>query len=158
MSEIITGNTTGSVTEAGGVSNGTAGTPTATGDLDAAGGTQPDSWNVVSTTATTSGYGSYAVGADGKWTYTLADGNGSVEALNVGDTLTDTFTATTADGTMQLVTVTINGANDAAVITGLDGTPSFTEGGAAVVLDSNATVSDPELSAANNYAGASLTL
>ena len=34
-------------------------------------------------------------------------------------TLTDTFTAlTTVDGTAQLVTITINGANDAAVITG----------------------------------------
>ena len=30
--------------------------------------------------------------------------------------LTDTFTATTVDGTQQLVTITINGANDAAVI------------------------------------------
>ena len=41
-----------------------------------------------------------------------------MQALNVGQTLTDTFTATTVDGTAQLVTVTINGANDAAVITG----------------------------------------
>ena len=35
-----------------------------------------------------------------------------------GDTLTDTFTATTVDGTSQVVTITIDGANDAAVITG----------------------------------------
>ena len=42
----------------------------------------------------------------------------AVQALNVGQTLTDTFTATTVDGTAQLVTITINGANDAAVITG----------------------------------------
>ena len=33
-------------------------------------------------------------------------------------TLTDTFTVTTVDGTAQLVTITINGANDAAVISG----------------------------------------
>ena len=33
---MITGDTTGDVTEAGGVNNGTPGTPTATGDLDAA--------------------------------------------------------------------------------------------------------------------------
>ena len=31
--------------------------------------------------------------------------------------MTDSFTATTVDGTSQLVTITINGANDAAVIT-----------------------------------------
>ena len=41
-----------------------------------------------------------------------------MQALNVGQTLTDTFTVTTIDGTQQLVTITINGANDAAVITG----------------------------------------
>ena len=42
-----------------------------------------------------------------------------MQALNVGQTLTDTFTATTIDGTAQLVTITINGANDAAVISGV---------------------------------------
>ncbi|MCP4963695.1 MAG: hypothetical protein GY926_00480, partial [bacterium] len=44
----------------------------------------------------------------------------------------------------------------------LDGTPSFIEGGAAVVLDSDVNVSDAELDALNggvgNYDGASLTL
>ena len=42
----------------------------------------------------------------------------AVQALNAGDTLTDTFTAMTTDGTSQVVTVTITGANDTAVITG----------------------------------------
>ena len=56
--------------------------------------------------------------AAGVWTYTLDNTNGAVEALNVGGTLTDTFTVTTVDGTAQLVTVTINGTNDAAVISG----------------------------------------
>ncbi|MCP5092702.1 MAG: hypothetical protein GY949_17455, partial [Gammaproteobacteria bacterium] len=44
----------------------------------------------------------------------------------------------------------------------LNGTPTFTEGGAAVVLDDNVDISDAELDALNgglgNYAGASLTL
>ena len=35
-----------------------------------------------------------------------------MQALNVGQTLTDTFTATTVDGTAKLVTITINGSND----------------------------------------------
>ena len=52
------------------------------------------------------------------WTYTLDNSNAAVQALNVGETLTDTFTAITVDGTPQLVTITINGTNDAAVITG----------------------------------------
>ena len=52
------------------------------------------------------------------WTYTLDDSNAAVQALNAGQTLTDTFTASTVDGTAQVVTITINGANDAAVISG----------------------------------------
>ena len=65
-----------------------------------------------------SGFGSYTLTAAGVWTYTLDNNNPAVQALNVGQTLTDTFTVTTVDGTAQLVTITINGANDAAVITG----------------------------------------
>src|SRR4029077_479092 len=41
-----------------------------------------------------------------------------VQALNVCDTLTDTFKVTTIDGTAQTVTVTIHGTNDAAIISG----------------------------------------
>src|SRR5258706_5839512 len=54
----------------------------------------------------------------GVWTYTLNNNNTAVQALNVGGTLTDTFSVTTIDGTAKTVTVTINGANDAAVISG----------------------------------------
>ena len=108
------------MTEAGGVANGTPGTPTATGDLNATDvDNPPDEWTAVAAaTASAGGYGSYTLTADGVWTYTLDNGNAAVQALNVGDRLTDTFTATTVGGTAQLVTITINGANDAAVITG----------------------------------------
>ena len=127
---VITGPVTGVVTEAGGVSNGTPGTPTATGNLDAADIDNPnDAWTAVSSpTASASGFGSYTLTATGVWTYTLDNSNPAVQALNVGDVLIDTFTVTTVDGTAQLVTVTINGANDAAVITG-DTAGSVTEAG-----------------------------
>ena len=69
-------------------------------------------------TASAGGYGSYTLTAAGVWTYTLDNSNATVQALNAGQTLTDSFTVTTVDGTAQLVTITINGANDAAVITG----------------------------------------
>ena len=52
------------------------------------------------------------------WTYTLDNNNAAVQALNGTATLTDNFTALTADGTAQLVTVTIAAQNDAATITG----------------------------------------
>ena len=117
---VITGAASGSVTEAGGVANGTPGTPTATGNLNSTDVDNPnDAWTAVATaTASANGYGTYTLTAAGVWTYTLDNSNAAVQALNVGGTLTDTFTATTVDGTAQLVTITINGANDAAVITG----------------------------------------
>ena len=66
----------------------------------------------------------------GAWTYTLDNANSVVQALNVGDTLTDTFTVTTIDGTPKVVTVTIHGANDAAIISGTT-TGSVIEAGCA---------------------------
>ena len=54
--------------------------------------------------------------------------------------------------------VTVNSVNDQPLFAGLNGTPTYTEDGAAVVLDNNALLSDVELDAANNYDGATLTL
>ena len=117
---VITGTATGAVTEAGGIANGTPGTPTATGDLNSTDVDNPpdDTWTAVGTTVSTSGYGSYTLTAAGCWTYTLDDSNATVQALNIGDTLADSFTVFTVDGTSQVVTITITGANDDAVITG----------------------------------------
>ncbi len=57
-------------------------------------------------------------------------------------------------------TINITAVNDAPVFTNLgEGAhPNFVENGASVVLDTNVTVSDPELNAAGNYGGATLTL
>ena len=57
-------------------------------------------------------------------------------------------------------TINIAAVNDAPVFTNLgEGAhPTFVENGSAVVLDTNVTVSDPELNAAGNYGGATLTL
>ena len=46
-----------------------------------------------------------------------------------GDTLTDTFTVTTVGDTQQLVTITITGSNDAAVISGNFIGPVVEDGG-----------------------------
>src|SRR4029079_2505222 len=90
------------------------------GDLSSTDVDNPsDAWTAVGTaTASANGYGTYTLTAAGVWSYTLDNSNAAVQELNVGDTLTDTFTATTVDGTAQLVTITINGTNDAAVISG----------------------------------------
>ena len=114
---IISGATTGSATEDGGTMYGT---PTATGTLTNADVDNPaNTFTAVdSPTPSEGGYGTFTMTADGVWIYTLDDASRAVQALNVGDMLTDTFTVTTVDGTAQVVTITINGTNDAAVISG----------------------------------------
>ena len=108
---VITGTATGAVIEAGGVANGTAGTPIATGNLDCHRRRQSERrWTrSAQRSPSASGYGTYTLSAAGVWTYTLDNSNAAVQALNVGQTLTDTFTVTTLDGTSQMVSVTING-------------------------------------------------
>ena len=117
---VITGDAAGNVIEAGGVNNGTAGVPTDSGDLNSTDvDNSADGWQVVlAGAATANGYGSYALSAAGVWTYTLNDSNAAVQGLNVGGALADSFTVATIDGTLRVVSITIDGANDAAVITG----------------------------------------
>ena len=113
---VISGTATGSVTEKSGVANGTAGDATACGDLDATDVDSAATFVAQSDVAKT--YGTFTIDAAGTWTYTLNDGNADVQALNTGGTLHELVTVTTADGTTQVIDITINGANDAAVITG----------------------------------------
>ena len=129
---IISGITAGSVSEAGGVANATLGTTTASGTLtDTDVDDAPNTFTAVSSpTPSAGGYGTFTMTAAGVWTYTLNNANSAVQALNVGDTLTDSFTVTTIDGTAQVVTVTINGSNDAAIISGT-ATGSVIEAGTA---------------------------
>ncbi|WP_163846115.1 Ig-like domain-containing protein, partial [Pseudooceanicola aestuarii] len=104
---VITGQITGAVTEDTSLN--------ATGNLNHTDvdGTN-DLWQSASGQAT---HGSYQIGTDGNWSYVLGN-SATVNALGQGETLSDSFTATTADGTTRAVTITITGTNDAAVITG----------------------------------------
>ncbi|MFM7738086.1 MAG: VCBS domain-containing protein, partial [Planctomycetota bacterium] len=122
---------TATAVEAGGISNGTAGTnPTGnvlTNDTDpdtgdtktvtgvAAGVVGSATGNVAS--AVSGSYGSINIAANGAFTYTVDNSNAAVQALRTsGNTLTDTFTYTMRDtagltSTTQ-ITVTIQGSND----------------------------------------------
>jgi large repetitive protein len=63
------------------------------------------------------GYGTFTLAADGSWTYSADDSQSAIQQLGAGQSITDSFTAVSSDGSAsQLVTVTINGTNDAAVI------------------------------------------
>ena len=83
---VISGATTGSVVEAGGVANGTPGVPIASGHLNSTDVDNPDdAWNAVGTSLRgANGYGSYTLTAAGVWNYTLDNSNPDVQALNAG--------------------------------------------------------------------------
>ncbi|WP_390521848.1 VCBS domain-containing protein, partial [Vibrio fortis] len=51
--------------------------------------------------------------AHGHWVFTA---NSAFNQLNVGDNVEETFTVTSADGTPSTIKVTINGTNDAAMV------------------------------------------
>ena len=109
---VISGTTSGSVIEAGSANAG--GTPSVSGTL-----TDTDVDNPVNTftavaapTASANGYGTFTMTAGGTWTYTVNNANAAVNALNNGQTLPDSFVVTSADGTQQTISITINGAND----------------------------------------------
>ncbi len=89
---------------------------TATGTLSATDIDGSAAFTVQSSAAKT--YGTFSIDAAGSWSYTLDDGNAAVQALNTGGTLHDLVTVATADGTQRVIDITINGANDAAVISG----------------------------------------
>ncbi|MFC7414828.1 VCBS domain-containing protein, partial [Larsenimonas suaedae] len=113
----ITGVQTGSVTEDTALT--TSGVLTAT-DTDAG------QSGFVAQPNTTGSYGSFAIDESGAWSYTLDNASGNVQALGAGDQLTESFTVTTAGGDTETVTITVNGTDDAAEITGIQ-TGSVTE-------------------------------
>ena len=146
---VITGTSTGSVTEKSGVNNGTAGTATATGDLNATDVDNPPADKFVAQPSVALLYGTFSMTNAGVWNYTLDDNNTHVQELNTGGTLTDSVTVTTADGTAKTITITINGANDAATISGT-ATGSVTEksgvaNGTAGVATANGTLSSSDI-------------
>ena len=86
----------------------------------------------VAQTGTDGSYGTFSITAAGVWSYSLDNSPGdtrgdATNALKAGQTESETFPITTSDGSSVNVTITVNGANDAAVFgtTGLTG--SITE-------------------------------
>jgi VCBS repeat-containing protein len=140
-------NDSGSATEAGGINNGTGGS-NATGNVlsnDNAGainGSPVGDTMTVSAVRTgaiegsgTAGtidaqlqgqYGTLTLNANGTYTYFIDDNNLTVQALNAGATLNESFNYTVVDNIGQsdiaVLAITITGANDNATIT-VNGTP-----------------------------------
>lgn len=144
-------------TEAGGTANGTAGvnptgnvlsndTDVDTGDTRTVSMAGTSSASTAVTTGTTSAnglsvtgtYGVLKLGADGSYTYTVTQGNASVQALLPSSApLTDTFTyqLTDAAGATSTTTLTVSvyGANDAPVNTVPGTSPTVAESGTVAI-------------------------
>ncbi len=118
-------------------------------------------WSIAGTNTGT--YGSIAVDTTGKWTYTLANGTdgvaSAVQSLKAGESHEDVFTVQVSDGLggvdTQLVTITVTGSNDAAVMSSASVTLSETN--APLTTGGSLTISDidsPEsFQAQSNTAG-----
>ncbi|NHQ60632.1 hypothetical protein G9409_08530 [Chlorobium sp. BLA1] len=115
---------------------------TATGRLSAVDIDNPAIFSAQS--GITGMYGVFDMGSDGAWSYRAGS---AFDSLNIGDTVTESFTVSTVDGTSELVTVTIAGTNDAAVITG-DSSASFVETNAAITVMGRLLVNDVDNPAA----------
>ena len=90
----------------------------AIGELDAADiDGNADVFNAATVNST---YGSLVINAEGTWFYELDETLSAVNSLNEDDSLTDTVTVQAEDGTEHDITITINGTNDAAVVSGDD--------------------------------------
>ncbi len=69
--------------------------------------------SVFNAATVTGTYGEITIDAAGNWTYTADSSQLVIQQLDNGETLTDTVSVTSADGTSHDITVTINGVNDA---------------------------------------------
>jgi len=87
-------------------------------------------------------YGSLTLNADGTYTYSVNNGNGAVQALAAGTTLTESFNYTVSDGSLTdiaVLTITITGTNDAPSASNDTGTAAEAGGVANGTAGSNAT-------------------
>ncbi|MEF0943951.1 T1SS-143 repeat domain-containing protein, partial [Rhizobium sp. BR 362] len=110
-------------------------------------------WSVVAGSGQTANggsvtgtYGTLSVNANGTWTYALDQSKAN--SLMASDHPQESFLVQLSDGqdgvTTQTVVVTVNGTNDAPVLSSTASTASYTAGDAALVLSSTTTVADAD--------------
>ena len=95
-------------------------------------------------------YGSLTLQADGDYTYALNNASAAVQGLATGETLTDSFSYRISDGhggfAVSRVNITINGANDAPILTAVEpAVNEYTSGTAGVnIVTAASTLVDAE--------------
>jgi len=107
----------------------------------------PDQSSFVSQQNVSTAHGSFYLDAIGNWNYYLRNDDPSVQALDAGETLIETITVASVDGTTSTVTITIYGAEDPSQIT-LVGTDS----------DAGAVTEDLNVSSGSLAVGGHLTV
>jgi VCBS repeat-containing protein len=74
--------------------------------------------NFAPQTSAAGTFGTFTLTADGHWSYTADNTQTAIQQLGATQSIKDSFTAVSSDGTAsQVVTVTINGTNDVPTIT-----------------------------------------
>ncbi|WP_198591706.1 VCBS domain-containing protein, partial [Vibrio sp. 10N.286.49.B3] len=84
----------------------------------------------------------------GAWTYNVD--NADVQYLDEGETKEEVFTITSQDGTEHIISVTITGVNDAAIISGNavgevvedESTPTLTDNGQLTITDADGVLQE----------------
>ena len=111
-------------------------------------------------TNTAGTYGTFNIDANGNWTYEADNTQTAIQELSTTDTLTDTFTVFSQDGSASnTVTVTINGTNDVATVSAdsqsvtEDDAALLTTGGTVTVTDTDSgeAFAQPQINTAGTY-------
>lgn len=114
----------------------------------------PDTGESAFVARTTAGaYGSFVLAASGAWTYTLDGSNATVKSLAVGATVTDAFSAVSADGSAsKTVTITIVGqARADAYSANVTLLVAFSAAGGAVDLTGRHAITNTGVVSADGY-------
>ncbi|WP_218281376.1 MULTISPECIES: VCBS domain-containing protein, partial [unclassified Pseudomonas] len=106
----------------------------------------------VAQSNTAGSYGQFSLGTDGAWSYVADSAHNEFAA---GTTYTDTFTVSSADGTLTSVTVHINGTNDAAVLSA--DIANLTETNAVVDISTNGNLTISDVDSATTFVAQSNT-
>ena len=87
-------------------------------------------------------YGSVSVDTEGHWNYELNNNASAVQSLREGDNISDTFAVISADGSSEIIKISITGSNDIPVISGSNNTSL--DLGNALTSDGQLTVNDAD--------------
>ncbi len=143
LKSLITGDIAGTAVEAGGVGNADKGVSIVSGQLKSDDLDGADNLFRSVDTGIEAKYGTYTISANGLWHYTLNNADSRVQELKANEILKDTFSVSSADGAVKVITITIVGSNDAPEVSAAL-SDSAEEGGAAFAMNLLTGASDAD--------------